>query len=99
MGSHFDETTRIPSSFYNPDGDHFTFMMGWFGHFVDKEADRVYVLYRGTMTLMDLVFGNRSSGIYEAHFADPSHCEPYGFVVVTTDDSLYRLPEDERYVM
>ena len=88
MGSHFDETTRIPTSFHNPDGLHLTFMVGWYGQFVHKEADRVYVLYRGTMTEMDLMFGNSSNGIYEAHFEDPLHCEPYGFVVVTTDDTV-----------
>lgn len=97
MGSHFDETTRIPMEFYHSNSLHFTFTVGWYGHFVGKEADRVYVLYRGTMTAMELTFGSNSNGVYESHFEDPLHCEPYGFVVITTDDEVYRLPEDERY--
>ena len=98
-GSHFDETAKIASEFYHAEGKHVTFAMGWYGDAdtVDRSAHRAYLLYRGTMTEMALAFGDSRSGIYEAHFAYPAQCEPYAFVVQSTDGVLYRLPQQESY--
>eukprot|EP01083_Nonionella_stella_P212751 767962_1 len=73
--------------------------MGWYGDAdtVGKQSDKAYVLYQGRMNEMDVVFGDTSSGIYEAHFGYPSQCEPYAFVVVTVDNVMYRLPEENKY--
>lgn len=99
MASHLDETSRIPKDHYNENNQHLTFLMGWYGDAdtINKKADNVYILYDGTMTEMDKLFGDSSSGIYEAHFNYPDSCEPYAFLVVTEDDVIYRLPEEEKY--
>lgn len=100
MGSHLDETSRIPSDYYNENGEHLTFLMGWYGNAdtIHKRADRVYLLYDGAMTEMDLLFGDASSGIYEAHSDYPMDgCQPYAFLAVAEDDSMYRLPEQSTY--
>eukprot|EP01083_Nonionella_stella_P059648 156041_1 len=99
MASHFDETSKIPTAYYNTNGKHLTLLMGWYGDAdtVGKQSDKAYVLYQGRMNEMDVVFGDTSSGIYEAHFGYPSQCEPYAFVVVTVDNVMYRLPEENKY--
>lgn len=99
MASHFDETSKISSDHYNDDGKHLTFLMGWYGDAdtINKKADKVYLLYDGTMTEMKRIFGDNKSGIYETHFNYPSECEPYAFIVITKDDIIYRLPEEDKY--
>ena len=99
MASHFDETSKISSTYYNLDNEHLTFLLGWYGNAdtINKEADKVYVLYNNTITEMELLFGNEQSGIYESHFEYPSQCQPYAFIVKTRDDFIYRLPEQQEY--
>ena len=99
MASHFDETTKISSEFYDTDNKHLTFIMGWYGDAdtINKKADKAYLLYDGNMIEMDLVFGDEESGIFETHFDYPDSCQPYAFLVVTKDDIIYRLPEEDKY--
>ena len=99
MGSHFDERNKIISEFYNVDNKHLTMLLGWYGNAdtINKVADSVYVLYKNKLTMMNLLYGDASSGIYETHFEIPNECEPYAFYVLTTDDILYRLPEQTEY--
>ena len=100
MASHFDERNKINSQFHNIDNKHLTFLLGWYGNadtIGNKLADSVYVLYQNKLTEMNILYGNESSGIYEVHFEIPNECEPYSFYVLTTDDTLYRLPEQLEY--
>ena len=101
MGSHFDETAKISEEDYDGESLHLTFMVGWHGPFggdtEPKQAKYVYVLYQGAIIPMELSFGGSLSGIYEAHFDDPLHCEPYAFLVVTTNNETFRFPEEHSF--
>ena len=99
MASHFDEKNKISSEYYNENGKHMTFLMGWYGDAdgINKTAHKVYVLYDGDLNEMNRIFGDAKSGIYELHFNYPLECEPYAFIAITTDNMIYRLPEEDKY--
>lgn len=77
----------------DPSGGDVTFLVDAVGA---EKAEQVRVLVNGVATEMELVFGTRRSGVYEAKVPYAEGCQAYWFEA-EVDGATARFPEDGAY--